>query len=96
MKINVCFDMHASSIECNIDESIFEEAVQKLEDWLYEEKQNNNMRYRGIRDSLNIDILDVNIVIRFFKEVYPNSNPKVIQEKLEVDALESNVPTINL
>lgn len=96
MKINVCFDMHASSIECDIDKSLFEEAVQKFEDWLYEEKNENNMRFRGVKDSLNISILDLNVVIRFFKEVYPKSNPRVIKEKFNIEDLDFTEPIINL
>ncbi len=96
MIINVCFDLHASSIECDIDESCFDEASKRFEEWLYEEKEIDGMKCRGIKDSLNIDILDINVVIRFFKEIYPNSNPKLLKDKFDIDDLDLNIPTINL
>lgn len=54
------------------------------------------MKYIGIKDSLNIDILDINVVIRFFNKVYPNSNPEIIKEKINIDELDLSLPIINL
>ena len=62
----------------------------------YEEKEENGMKYIGIKDSLNIDILDINVVIRFFNEVYPNSNSEIIKERINIDELDLSLPIINL
>lgn len=96
MLINICFDLHACVIKCDINNISIDEINSKFEKWLYEEKEENGMKYIGIKDSLNIDILDINVVIRFFNEVYPNSNPKIIKERINIDDLDLSLPIINL
>lgn len=93
MLINVCFDLYASIIRCNIEGISIEEINSKLESWLYEE---NGMKYIGIKDNLNINVLDINVVIRFFSEVYSNSNPEIIKERINIDELDLSLPIINL
>lgn len=96
MLINICFDLHACIIQCDINDISIDEINSKFEKWLYEEKEENGMKYIGIKESLNVNILDINVVIRFFNEVYPNSNPKIIKEKIDIEELDLNNYTINL
>ena len=96
MVINVCFDLYACIIKCNMYGISIEEINSELEKWLYEEKEENGMEYIGIKDSLNIDILDINVVIRFFNEVYPNCNSEIIKERINIDELDLSLPIINL
>ena len=95
MLINVCFDLHASIIECDVNDSI-ENINNKLENWLYEVKEDNNGRYIQVKESLNIDVLDISVIVRFFSEVYPNSKPKIKVEKTNINKINDNLPTINL
>ena len=96
MLINICFDLHACVIKCDINNISIDEINSKFKKWLYEEKEENGIKYIGIKESLNINILDINVVIRFFNEVYPNSNPKIIKEKINIEELDLNNMTINL
>ena len=96
MLINICFDLHACVIKCDINNISIDEINSKFEKWLYEEKEENGIKYIGIKESLNINILDINVVIRFFNEVYPNSNPKIMKEKINIEELDLNNRTINL
>ncbi len=96
MIINICFDLYGSIIECNIEQKEVETIKQKFEEWLYEVKEDDTGKYMGLRDSLNIEFIDTNVVIRFFKEIFPNSNPKIKVAKVDIDELDPNSYTIGL
>lgn len=92
MIIAVVFDCYAKLIECdNLDETKFPRLLTDFTDWLYVETEEG---YLDIKESLNIQVLDINVVLRFFEENYPDCNARVISDALDVEDIEDDMSVI--
>jgi hypothetical protein len=97
MIINVCCDLYASTIECdNIEKFKFSKILHTFDEWLYEFAIEESGPCRRVKKSLNITVLDINAVIRFFNEIYPNSNPRIINCKFSITDMDDSIPVIPL
>lgn len=92
MLITVSFASHAKVIECNLLPVNFEEVKKQFEEWLYEEI--DNCLY--VKESLNIEVLDISVVIRFFEENYPESNVKIVNDNISTNEIAMTSPIIAL
>jgi len=92
MIIAVVFDCYAKLIECdNLDITKFPRALTDFTDWLYVETKEG---YLDIKESLNIQVLDITVVLRFFEENYPECNARVVSDSLDVEDIEGDMPVI--
>ena len=93
MQITVGFDHSAKIVECdNLTLSEFSELLEKFKVWLYEEKE----EYLCVKESLNIEILDISVVLRFLNENYPEFNARVVNEDVTIQDINESLPIIAL
>jgi hypothetical protein len=94
MVIAVVFDCNAKLIECdNLEISMFPKLLTEFTDWLYEDTGEG---YLDVKKSLNIEVLDINVVLRFFKENYPDYNARVINDYVAVEDVGEEMSVIAL
>lgn len=96
MLITIVFDCYAKIIECN-NSNLPEISVltKEFHEWLYED----SIEDEGclcVKESLNLEILDVSVVLRFLNENYPECNARVVGQSITVESVDKALPTINL
>lgn len=95
MTITVVFDCFAKLLQCeNLKISEFQNLLESFEKWLYEKSDEGD--FLCVKKSLNIEILDISVVIRFLNEIYPDCNAKVINEYVPIEDIDKNSPIIAL
>lgn len=93
MKITILLGNIAKVIECNINKEKFADIAKEFEDWLYED---SGKGYLQVKTSLNVQILDINVVLRFFNEMYPECSAKVINQQVLMENVDNSLPVIAL
>ncbi|MDD2376328.1 MAG: hypothetical protein PHD15_02310 [Clostridia bacterium] len=93
MRIIVGFDCYAKIVECdNLNLSQFPELLENFKEWLYVE----NEGCLCIKKSLNVEILDISVVLRFLNENYPDFNARVVNDYIVIENIDESLPIIAL
>lgn len=96
MIIAVVFDCSAKLVECdNLDLYEFSDLLKSFNEWLYEESEEDK-DCLCVKKSLDVQILDISVVLRFLNENYPNCNAKVINERVAIQDIDQTLPIITL
>jgi|GEM_PF-3527590 len=93
MNITVGFDCYAKIIECdNLNISEFSDLLVKFKEWLYEEKDG----CLSVKESLNVEFLDISVVLRFLSENYPDLNARIVNDYVAIENIDETLPIITL
>ena len=93
MRITVGFDCCAKVVECdNLNISDFPDLLKRFKNWLYEENED----YLCVKESLNIEVLDISVVLRFLNENYPNFNARIVNDNVAIQDIDESLPIIAL
>ena len=93
MHITVGFDCCAKILECdNLNPLEFSDLLKRFKEWLYEENED----YLCVKKSLNIDILDISVVLKFLNENYPDFNARIVDDNVAIENIDESLPIITL
>lgn len=94
MTIAIVFDRYASLIECiNLDIINSGDLQKNFENWLYEDSGEG---YLKVKESLNLKVLDISVVIRYITENYTNCIVTVIKDHIPVEEIDKSLVVIAL